>query len=310
MKRLTKIILGVALTSLLVACGNTAKKDKKEADKLQVVTSFYPMYDFAKKVTGDKAEVTVLTEAGVEPHDYEPSAKDLAKIQNADVFIYNSNEMETWVRDVLASIDTKKVKVIEASQGIDLMKATEEHEHEGDDSHDHQLDPHVWLDPVLAKKEVETITKGLVEVDTPNKDIYEKNSTDFTQKLNKLNEAYVDATKDATQKTFVTQHTAFSYLAKQYGLKQVAISGISPDQEPTPKELKNIEDLVKKDNIKVIYTESSASSKVAETITSATGATLSELNPLESLTKKEMDGGEDYLSVMYTNLEHLKLTIK
>lgn len=309
MKRLTKVFLGLALMTVLGACGKETKEEKSDADKLQVVTSFYPMYDFAKKVTGNKADVTVLTQAGVEPHDYEPSAKDLAKIQNADVFIYNSNEMETWVRDVLASIDTKKVKVIEASKGIDLMEASEDHEHEGE-SHSHELDPHVWLDPVLAKKEVETITKGLVEVDTPNRDVYEKQSNDFTQELDKLNEAYVDATKDATQKTFVTQHTAFSYLAKQYGLTQVPISGISPDQEPTPKELKNIEDLVKKDDIKVIYTESSASSKVAETITSATGATLSELNPLESLSKKEMDKGEDYLSVMYTNLEHLKLTIK
>ncbi|UUV99083.1 High-affinity zinc uptake system binding-protein ZnuA [Vagococcus luciliae] len=309
MKRITKIILGLALIGVLAACGKESKEEQKEADTLHIVTSFYPMYDFAKKITGDEADVTVLTEAGVEPHDYEPSAKDLAKIQNADVFIYNSNEMETWVRDVLASIDTKKVKVIEASQGIDLMEATEE-EHEGEDSHNHELDPHVWLDPVLAKKEVETITKGLVEVDTPNKDVYERQSKDFIKELDKLNDAYVEATKDATQKTFVTQHTAFSYLAKQYGLTQVAISGISPDQEPTPKELKNIEDLVKKDDIKVIYTESSASSKVAETITSATGATLSELNPLESLTKKEMDGGEDYLSVMYTNLDHLKLTIK
>lgn len=310
MKRLTKMILGLTLVSLLVACGKETTEEKKEADKLHIVTSFYPMYDFAKKVAGDKADVTVLTEAGVEPHDYEPSAKDLAKIQNADVFIYNSNEMETWVRDVLASIDTKKVKVIEASQGIDLMEASEEHEHEGEESHNHELDPHVWLDPVLAKKEVETITKGLVEVDTTNKDSYETQSSEFKKELDKLNDAYVAATKNATQKTFVTQHTAFSYLAKQYGLTQVPISGISPDQEPTPKELKNIEDLVKKDNIKVIYTESSASSKVAETITSATGATLSELNPLESLTKKEMDEGEDYLSVMYTNLDHLKLTIK
>ncbi|MGX4686452.1 metal ABC transporter substrate-binding protein [Vagococcus sp. JNUCC 83] len=307
---MAKIILGLSLVGLLVACGKQTTQQKKDDDKLHIVTSFYPMYDFAKKVTGNKADVTVLTEAGVEPHDYEPSAKDLAKIQNADVFIYNSNEMETWVRDVLASIDTKKVKVIEASQGIDLMEASEEDEHETEDSHNHQLDPHVWLDPVLAKKEVETITKGLVEVDTPNKDSYEKQSADFIKKLDELNQAYVDATKDASQKTFVTQHTAFSYLAKQYGLKQVAISGISPDQEPTPKDLKHIEDLVKKDNIKIIYTESSASSKVAETITSATGATLSELNPLESLTQKQMDDGEDYLSVMYTNLDHLKLTIK
>lgn len=321
MKSFIKILLGISLVTLLVGCGTSNSKEGS-GDKLKVVTSFYPMYDFTKEITADKADISVLTASGVEPHDYEPTAKDMAKIQDADVFIYNSNDMETWVKDVLSSIDTSKVTVIEASKGIELMSGEREedhdhevdddHNHEGEEGHDHShaVDPHVWLDPVLAKKEVDNIKEGLIKADESNRDVYEKQTQVFQEQLDKLNEAFGDATKNAKEKKFVTQHMAFSYLAKRYGLTQIPISGLSPEIEPTPKELKKIEDLVKEENINVIYTESSASSKVAETIVSATGVELSVLNPLESLSKQDIANGENYISVMYQNLEHLKLSIK
>ncbi|MGO2084070.1 metal ABC transporter solute-binding protein, Zn/Mn family [Vagococcus sp.] len=305
----------IALVGLLILAGCTSKTNEKEKPKnkneLSIVTSFYPMYDFTKKVVGDQADVHLLIEAGVEPHDYEPSAKDMAKIQEADVFIYNSNEMETWVKDVLKGIDTKKVKVIEASKGIPLLESNEtdeEHSEEGHE-HTHAYDPHVWLSPVLAKKEVETIEQGISSIDEKNKELYEKNRKTYTDKLEQLNQEYVKATKEATQRKFVTQHQAFSYLAAQYNLIQVPISGISPEQEPTPKELKKIQDVVTKEKIDVIYTESSASSKVAKTIADATGAKLVELNPLESLSSQEKKAGADYISIMSDNLSALKESI-
>jgi zinc transport system substrate-binding protein len=233
--------------------------------------------------------------------------------------------METWVETVLENIDTSKVKVIEASKGIELLKGSESHdgedhdehadeeEHEGHDhdhGHSHAFDPHVWLDPLLVKKEVRTISDALIEIDSKNKDYYEKNTTEYLSKLDKLNDDYVAAFEGAKSRKFVTQHTAFSYLANQYGLEQVAISGLSPDQEPTPKELKGIQDLVKKENINVIYTESSASEKIAKTIADATGADLAVLNPMESVSKKDRENGADYLSIMAENLEALKLSIK
>lgn len=308
-----KITAMLGLTGILVACSN--QSETKPESELNVVTSFYPMYDFTKNVTGEDVNISILTASGVEPHDYEPSAKDMAKIQDADVFVYNSDEMETWVPAVLESIDTSNVTVIEASKGIELMSSTEEDEHEDETSeehegHSHGADPHVWLDPVLAQKEVETIRDGLIEAKPENKEVYTKNAESYNKKLNELNDAFINATKNAKNKKFVTQHTAFSYLAREYGLTQIAISGISPDEEPTPKELTRIEDMVKEEQIKTIYTESSASSKVAQTIVSATGVRLLELNPLESLTQKEMEDGDDYITVMYRNLDNLKVSIK
>lgn len=321
MKKQIKVMTLAIIALTLVACGKEQAENKsdKNSEKLSIVTSFYPMYDFTKNITQDKADVTMLIDGGVEPHDFEPSAKDMAKIQNADVFVYNSNELETWVESVLKNIDTSKVKVIEASEGITLLEGTHSHDedeedheedHDGADEHSHIYDPHVWLDPVLAKEEVETISHAIIDLDKTNADYYAKNTADYTKKLNDLNEAFTSGLKDAKNRKFVTQHTAFSYLANQYKLEQVAISGISPDQEPTPKELKEIEDFVTSEKIEVIYTESSASPKIAKTISDATGAKLEVLNPLESLSKEEQDAGEDYISTMTKNLEALKLSIK
>lgn len=307
------IIKTIAIMFVLIGVSACGKQEAESNDgKLEIVTSFYPMYEFTKQVTKDKASVSMLIDGGVETHDYEPSAKDMAKIQNADVFIYNSNEMETWVETVLKNIDTSKVKVIEASQGIELLGGEEEdHEgHDHNDGHSHVYDPHVWLDPVLAKQEVETISKGIISIDKENSDYYQKNTEDYTNKLLELHESYVSTLKGAKNRKFVTQHTAFSYLAHEYDLEQVAISGLSPDQEPTPKELKGIQDLVKDEKIQVIYTESSASEKIAKTISDATGAKLAVLNPMESVSKEDRQKGADYISIMTSNLEALSLSVK
>lgn len=314
MKNFFKIMLLMFVLIGVSACGK--EQTSKDNEKLEIVTSFYPMYDFTKNVTKDKANVSMLIDGGVDSHDYEPSAKDMAKIQNADVFIYNSNEMETWVETVIANIDTSKVKVIEASEGIKLLDGSDEHdehgneeEHEGH-SHSHVHDPHVWLNPLLAREEVYNISKGIAEIDQDNQEFYEKNAEKYSDELTELSDEYRLAFSNAKSKKFVTQHMAFSYLANEYGLEQIAISGLSPEQEPTPKELKGIQDLVKEEGINVIYTESSASEKIAKTISDATGAKLAVLNPMESVSKKDRDASEDYLSIMEKNLESLKLSIQ
>ncbi|MBM7689898.1 zinc ABC transporter substrate-binding protein [Enterococcus ureilyticus] len=298
----------------LTACGQTKETDKaKKNGTINVVTTFYPMYDFAKNVVGDAGEVQLLIPAGTEPHDYEPSAKDIAKITDADVFVYNSHELETWVKDVLENVDEKKVAVVEAAGSIDLMEGAahedEEDDHDGHD-HSHELDPHVWLDPVLAKKEVEAIRDVLVEKYPEQKETFEKNTTAYLEKLQELDTEYKEAFAKAKNKTFVTQHAAFGYLAKQYGLTQESIAGISPDQEPSPSRLAELKKYIEEHNVSVIYFETTASSKVAETLARETGVELAVLNTLESVTQKEQDQGEDYISVMKTNLEALKKSVK
>lgn len=313
------LLLGtVVLSVLLTACGGQEKKEASSNEKIQVMTTFYPMYEFTKQVVGDKGDIELLIPAGTEPHDFEPSAKDLAKISDSDVFVYNSPELETWTDNLTDTIDTKQTEIIQASKDIKLMEGTE-HEHEEAHDHDtqeheehghsHELDPHVWLDPALAIKEVETIRDQLSKKYPDDKAAFEKNAASYIDELKKLDEEFQTAFKDAKNKTFVTQHAAFGYLANQYGLTQEAIAGISPDQEPSPSRLSELKHYVDDNQVKVIYFEENASSKVAETLSKETGVKLEVLNPLESLTDKQIKDGEDYLSVMRENLTALKESI-
>lgn len=315
------LLIGTVLLSvLLTACGSQEKKEASSNDKIQVMTTFYPMYEFTKQVVGNKGDVELLIPAGTEPHDFEPSAKDLAKISDSDVFVYNSPELETWTDNLTDTIDTKKTAIIQASKEITLMddaahdheEAYEDHDAEEHEAHghDHELDPHVWLDPVLAIKEVETIRDQLSKKYPDDKADFEKNAANYIEELKTLDKEYQVAFKDAKNKTFVTQHAAFGYLAKQYGLTQEAIAGISPDQEPSPSRLSELEHYVDDHQVKVIYFEENASSKVAETLSKETGVKLEVLNPLESLTNKQIKDGEDYVSVMRENLNALKESIQ
>lgn len=314
MKKLLALFL-LTSTVLLGACGKGSEQVAEESQDLQVITTFYPMYEFTKEVVGDTGKVSLLIPAGTEPHDYEPSAKDMAKIMDADAFVYNSPELETWVPTMTDSIDTDKTVVIEAAKEIDLAenedhgetKAEAEH---GTDAHTHELDPHVWTDPVMAIKEVETIRDQLSEKFPTKAATFKKNAAAYIEQLNALDQEYTAALKDAVNRTFVTQHAAFGYLAKQYDLVQESIAGLSPDQEPTPSRLAELKEYVEDHQVKVIYFEENASSKVAETLANETGVELAVLNPLESLTEKQISDGETYLIVMKENLQALQKSIK
>ncbi|MBC2250674.1 zinc ABC transporter substrate-binding protein [Listeria sp. FSL L7-0123] len=306
------VVTVLAFVLVLAGCGVGSDKVSEDKSKLKVVTTFYPLYDFTKNVAGDNASIEMLIDAGTEPHDYEPSAKDIAKIEEADVFVYNSEDMETWVPSVLKSLDSKKLTVIDASKGIKLVEGTEEeHDHDhGEEEHHHEHDPHVWLSPVLAQQEVANIQKGLTKADKTNADTYKKNAENYTDKLKTLDNKFKTAFEGAKQRDFVTQHAAFQYLAKEYDLHQVAIAGLSPDQEPSPARLAELQKYVKANNISTIYFEEVASPKVAETLAKETGATLEVLSPIEGITDKEQKKGMDYIAYMEQNLQALQKTIK
>jgi len=308
----------VGATALLAGCGATGSTtENTESDKLQVVTTFYPMYDFTKQVAQDDAEVSMLLEAGMEVHSFEPSSQMIAEIQDADVFIYNSPEMETWVPDVLASIDTSDMVVICASDAITLLEYEGEahaHDHESEEKganagHSHTVDPHVWLDPVLAQTEVSTIAEGLAEADPDNAEDYLENAGIYNGKLNELDEAYRAAFEGTENRTFVTQHAAFAYLAARYDLNQISVTGLNAEVEPSAAALATLSDYVKANNISHIYFENNASSQTAETLAEEVGVELAVLSPLEGITEEDQKKGSDYISVMLDNLEALKKSI-
>ncbi|SKA08531.1 zinc transport system substrate-binding protein [Pilibacter termitis] len=305
-KILKKIILSfVALGAFctLAACGG--KKAENTKDEVRVMTTFYPMYDFTKNIVGDSGKVDLLIPAGVEPHDFEPTAKDMAKIQEAKVFVYNSKYFEGWVKN--AENSSKDVTFVEATKGISLMEGESDGHDHGEDGEN--FDPHVWLSPKLAKKEVEVICSALVKAYPKQKETFEKNAKEYLSKLSALDEEYTKELSNAKQKDLVTQHAAFGYLARDYGLNQVSISGLSPDEEPSPTRLAELKKYVEKNHISFIYFEENASNKIAKTLADEAKVKLAVLNPLESLTEKEQKAGENYLSVMKENLKNLKLSI-
>ncbi|SHN58756.1 zinc transport system substrate-binding protein [Paenibacillus sp. ov031] len=323
---------------------STPVPSETEEAKLNVEVSFYPMYEFTKNVAGDLANVHTLVPAGMEPHDWEPTPQDIASIEKADVLVYNGAGMESWIDQVTDSLSNAKLIQVEASHGIDLLEGSEEEEHDHEhadttDTHDHAdeataeehnhdhdaeaeeghththdhdhggLDPHVWLSPALAVKEVRNIEAGLAQAAPEHAEQFKQNADAYVAKLEALDQDFKAAVADSKRKDFITQHAAFGYLAKEYGLQQVPIAGLSPEQEPSAAQMASVIDFAKEHQVKTIFFETLVSSKVSETIASEVGAKTAVLNPIEGLTEEEIATGMDYIGVMRQNLEALKLAL-
>ena len=311
MKVSKKIVAVLGAAFLLGACSQPTSTPSKKEGKLNIMTTFYPIYDFTRNIVGDEGEVSLLIGAGTEPHEYDPTAKDIAKISQSDALVYDNENMETWVPTVMKSLTDSKVKEIKATKDMELLPIEEDDEHEGKehhDEHEHEFDPHVWLSPKKAKLLVEKITAQLSEAFPEKASAFKTNAQAYLEKLTELDKEYSSALKDAKQKNFVTQHTAFRYLATDYGLNQIGIAGISPEAEPSPARLAELTKYIKENEIRYIYFEENASEKIAKTLATETGVALEVLNPLESLTKEEMDKGDNYISVMKENLQALLKT--
>ena len=309
MKKRSVLWLMLAFFALVLgACGQNAGQDNSNETKgMKIVTSFYPVYAMVKEVSGDLNDVRMIqSSSGI--HSYEPSANDIAAIYDADIFIYHSHTLESWAGSLDPSLQKSKVKVIEASDGMTLERVPGLEDMEAGNGVDEKTlyDPHTWLDPEKVAEEAQIIADKLSEQDSANKETYQKNAQNFSAKAHDLTKKYQPIFENADQKTFVTQHTAFSYLAKRFGLNQLGIAGISPDQEPSPRHLTEILEFVKTYKVKTIFTESNASSKVANTLVKSTGVTLKTLNPLEA----DPQNDKSYLENLEENLSVLAQELK
>ena len=309
MKKRSVLWLMLAFFALVLgACGQNAGQDNSNETKgMKIVTSFYPVYAMVKEVSGDLNDVRMIqSSSGI--HSYEPSANDIAAIYDADIFIYHSHTLESWAGSLDPSLQKFKVKVIEASDGMTLERVPGLEDMEAGNGVDEKTlyDPHTWLDPEKVAEEAQIIADKLSEQDSANKETYQKNAQNFSAKAHDLTKKYQPIFENADQKTFVTQHTAFSYLAKRFGLNQLGIAGISPDQEPSPRQLTEIQEFVKTYKVKTIFTESNASSKVANTLVKSTGVTLKTLNPLEA----DPQNDKSYLENLEENLSVLAQELK
>ncbi|MFD2370184.1 metal ABC transporter substrate-binding protein [Brevibacillus sp. GCM10020057] len=324
MKKRLMALLSVVTAASLAGCGTTQTASTSSgatgdntASRPQVYTTIYPLEYAAKRIGGDYVEVTNLIPPGVEPHDYEPTAKDMVALSKADVFAYNGSGLELWVDKAVESMDKNKTAVVNATEGMDLLQAAEgEHEGEAEgktEEHEHDhggLDPHVWLDPSKLKEEAAKIKDALVQKDKAHAADYEKNFQQLSADLDQLDKEFKDMVAAASKKEFMVSHAAFGYLAHRYGLQQVPISGVNPADEPSPSELKQLVEHVKEHQISYILFETLVSPKVAEVIAKEAGVQTATLNPLEGLTEDDVKAGRDYLSIMRDNAKTLRAALK
>ena len=306
-------------TAVFVGCGTEASDEPVDPNRLQVMASFYTMYDFAQKIGGEHVQVTCMVPSGTEPHDWEPSTKDITRMEQTDVFIYNGAGMEHWVSDVLAGLSNKKLISVEASQGVSLLRSAEEedghdheaahadedeedsHEHAHDHAHEHgEYDPHVWLDPMNAKQEMKNICEAFSEADPEHGADYQANYEKWAKQIDKLDETYQTTLENLSERNIVVAHEAYGYLCRRYNLTQVSIEGMSPDSEPDPGRMADIIDFVRANNVRAIFFEELSGSRTAET-----GVKLLTLSPLEGLSDRQEETGGDYFSVMEENLQQL-----
>lgn len=282
MKKTIPFLLG--LLCLLTACTS-----QQEHEKPQVYTSFYAMYDFARAIAGEQADVMNLVPVGTEPHDWEPTAGDIAKLNKADLFIYNGNGMESWAEKVVSTLP-KEVRSVNTSQAVSAQN---------------QSDPHVWLNPENAREQAEAIRDALIAVDPEHESNYNTNYDIWSSKLNTLEKDYKQAVDRFSSKEIVVSHEAYGYLCQAYGLTQIAIEGLNGDSEPSPAKMAEIVTFVKERQIHYIFFEELGGRKVVDAIAKETGAQALVLNPFEGDIQER-----DYFTVMEENLKNLELALK
>lgn len=271
---------------------------------VSVIASFYPLYEFARNVGMERIDVSTLIPAGVEPHDWEPTATDLQRLRSADIFIYNGAGFEPWIdRITSAEFD---LLIVETARGIELIEVEGEH-----DEHEHEaIDPHIWLDPILAKQQVSSIKEALIKVDPKSTQYYEDNAKAYMAKLDALDVKIRSELSNCEKDTFVSFHQAFSYFAKRYGLHEVSLGGISPEAEASPLELKELVEFVRENKIKVIYSEELVDPRLAEVLASEVGAKVLLLSPIEGLSSEELGKGVTYLEKMEQNVQNLRVGLQ
>jgi zinc transport system substrate-binding protein len=288
-----------ALTATLLVLAPVAiSTTSSAAPNVHVVAAFYPVAYAAERVGSSRVHVTNLTPAGAEPHDLELTPKQIDEVLDADVVFDMGHRFQPAVEDAAKERDKPTVTLLDRlpihAGGKDVA--------EGDPN---ALDPHVWLDPVLMQDIVRQVQAALTKADPKGRATYARNADTFVQALRSLDGRYRNALDHCSIHTIVTSHEAFGYLAKRYGLQQEGVSGLSPDAEPDAKRIAQLTDLVKRDHIKVVFTETLVSPRIADTLAREAGVHTDVLDPLEGLSDTAIAHGANYLTVMDKNLTKL-----
>ncbi len=301
-KALSVVFLLSCFCGLLVYNGQAS-------NRIKIITSIFPLAEFAKAVSGERGEVSLLIPPGAEIHTWQPRPSDIVRLSSANLFIFIGVNMEPWLDEMLKGIKNPDLRLLQASQELSLMRRKsidfqEEHEHEHKQA---IMDPHIWLDFAYDQIIIDRIKTVLSELDPEGSLVYQQNASCYKEKLRKLDQKYQEDLKNCQQRTFILGgHAAFGYLARRYNLHQFSLYGLSPDSRPTPKKLIEVVELAKEHKVQVIYFEAYVSDELAQVLAKEVGARTLTLNPGANLTKEEVRLGVTFFDIMEENLRNLK----
>lgn len=311
------------------ACGNSTKTETISDDKINVISVNFPGYDFAREIAGENINLTLLLPPGSESHSFEPTPQDIIKIQNCDIFIYAGGESDSWVKGVLGSMKDNNIKILammdmvaaveeEIKEGMEEPEENEHsHKHEHEEAHKHEhdeheeeaeYDEHVWTSPVNAAAIVKKISNALCEADETNAAIYKEKTAVYVDKLQALDSAFREITKNAKRKTLIFgDRFPFRYFVEEYGLDYyAAFPGCSTETEASAKTVAFLIDKVKQEKIPVVFNIEFSNGKIAKTICENTGAKNLLLHSCHNISSDEFKRGESYISLMTGNTVNLK----
>lgn len=325
MKRIWTVALIVVLvTGLFAGCmgvGTTSDQKQKKEEKLHIMATDFAPYDFAKKVAGESADVTMLLAPGQEAHSFEPTPKDIISIENCDVFVYTGGESEAWVSDILDTLDAK-IKVVrlmdcvelyeeEAVEGMEIHEEKEENSAKSDvgsDEHEVEYDEHIWTAPANAIRITKHIGDAFIQADADHAAAYEANVSAYVGELEKLDGAFWDVVNHAKRKTLIFgDRFPLRYFVEEYGLSYyAAFPGCASDTEPNAKTVAFLIDKTNSEDIPVVFHVELSNQDMVNTICSETGAKNRQFNAVHNVTKKQFKNGTGYLEMMWDNVEVLK----
>lgn len=311
MKKIFFGLLILICAALLSACQMREAQAPAEK-KLTVITTLFPLYDFARAIGGDRADVTLLLPPGIEPHSFEPKPADVMKVNRADIFVFTNEYMEPWAKSFLNVLPANNITVVDTSKGVTLQKGAPEEEHEGEHGDDHHhhggMDPHIWLDFANAQIMVDNILSAMVAKDPANKDYYTTRAAAYKADLKKLDDDYRSGLAGCGKRVLLHGgHYAFGYMAKRYGLQYRAASAVNADAEPTPAKLAGLIKLMRATGLKYVYSEELLSTRSAETIAKECGATVLLLHGAHNISRDDLAQGVTFISLMKKNLEQLRI---
>ena len=297
---------GICLTALLLCCAllSACGITKTTSDKLSVVATIFPEYDFARAVAGDLAELQMLIKPGAESHSYEPTPQDVIAIQNCDVFICAGGQNDSWAQKILAGLDTQKMQIVRL---LDIVEPYEEEHAEGEE-HAHEYDEHVWTSPVNAMQIVSAIADAFAAADPQNERTYRENAAAYNDQISAVDEEIRSIVSQATRRELIFgDRFPFLYLAKEYALSWASpFAGCSTDAEASAATIAELIDKVQKQNVPVVCYIELSTHRIADAICEATGAVPMLLHSCHNVTKEEFGAGETYVSLMRKNCDTLR----